>query len=204
MGPVLSAVVDAVELSTVVYVPREEAFEFLLDFTNHERYSEYVSDVTRRGDGSVGTRFDITLQWWKLSYTLTPAVTGLDRPDRIDWRVPNDVHARGYWALEPAEGTDRAAAAADGQAADGGVERPPSVDPDAPATRVRLRIEFDRERSRLGRLRLPPMVSTDWVLRRVKPMAAREAQQVFERAVADLEGRRRRVDLEFHVRPSTI
>jgi hypothetical protein len=189
--------VDAVELSTVVYVPREEAFEFLLDFTNHERYSEYVSDVTRRGDGSVGTRFDITLRWWKLSYTLTPAVTGLDRPDRIEWRIPNDVHARGYWALEPAdEEPDPADAAADGGRA--------PANGDRPATRVRLRIEFDRRRSRLGRLSLPPMVSTDWVLRRIKPLAAREAQGVFERAVADLEGERRRVDLEFHVRPSTI
>ena len=187
---------DAVELSTVVYVPREEAFEFLLDFTNHERYSEYVSDVTRRGDGAVGTRFDITLQWWKLSYTLTPAVTELDRPNRIDWRIPKDVHAKGYWGLEPAdEEPDATDAAADGGRA---------IEDEAPATRIRLRIEFDRRRSRLGRLSLPPMVSTDWVLRRIKPLAAREAQQVFERAVADLEGERRRVDLEFHVRPSTI
>jgi len=188
--------VDAVELSTVVYVPREEAFEFLLDFTNHERYSEYVSDVTRHGDGSVGTRFDITLRWWQLTYTLTPAVTGLDRPNRIDWRIPNDVHARGYWALEPVdEEPGNGETAADGGGGD---------DDDRPATRVRLRIEFDRRRSRLGRLRLPPLVSTDWVLRRIKPLAAREAGQVFERAVADLEGERRRVDLEFHVRPSTI
>lgn len=181
---------DAVELSTVVYVTPEEAFEFLLDFTNHERYSEYVSDVTRRGDGSVGTRFDITLQWWKLSYTLTPAVTGLDRPERIDWRVPDDVHARGFWGIEPVAEADRES---DVATADGG-----------PATRIRLRIEFDRRRSRLGGLRLPPMVSTDWVLGRIKPMAAREAQSVFERAVADLEGEPRHVDLEFHVRPSTI
>lgn len=195
MGAVLSPGVDAVELSTVVYVPREEAFEFLLDFTNHERYSEYVPDVTRRGDGSVGTRFDITLQWWQLSYTLTPAVTALDRPNRIDWRIPNDVHARGYWALAPAdEERDDAPTASDGGEADD----------ERPATRVRLRIEFDRRRSRLGRLRLPPMVSTDWVLRRIRPLATREARRVFQRAVADLEGERRRVDLEFHVRPSTI
>ncbi|WP_440989602.1 SRPBCC family protein [Haloarchaeobius baliensis] len=188
---------DAVELSTVVYVPREEAFEFLLDFTNHERYSEYVADVTRRGDGSVGTRFDVTLRWWQLTYTLTPAVTVLDRPDRIDWRIPDDVHARGYWALESVEAQPDGSTAA----ADGGGNR---VDDDRPATRIRLRIEFDRRRSRLGRLRLPPLVSTDWVLRRIKPLAAREAREVFERAVADLEGERRRVDLEFHDRPSTI
>nr|WP_303647086.1 SRPBCC family protein [Haloarchaeobius salinus] len=166
----------------------------MLDFTNHERYSEYVADVTRRGDGSVGTRFDVTLQWWRLTYTLTPAVTGLDRPDRIDWRVRDDVHAQGYWALEAVDDDpDAGHTVADGGEGD-----------DRPGTRIRLRIEFDRRRSRLGRLRLPPMVSTDWVLRRIKPLAAREAQRVFERAVADLEGERRRVDLEFHVRPSTI
>ncbi|WP_267643610.1 SRPBCC family protein [Haloarchaeobius amylolyticus] len=177
---------DAIELSTVVYVPKEEAFDFLLDFTNHEKYSEYVSDVTRRGEG-VGAQFDITLQWWKLEYTLSPRVTALDRPARIDWDVPRDVRAQGYWALEDLDPE------ADAAQADGG-----------PATRVRLRIEFDRSASRLGRLRLPPMVSFDWVLDRLKPIALREAKVVFERAIADLEGERRDVDLEFHVRPTTV
>jgi hypothetical protein len=184
--------VDALELSTVVYAPREEAFEFLLDFTNHERYSEYVSDVTRRGDGTVGTRFDITLQWWKLSYTLTTAVTDLDRPRRIDWRVPDDVRAHGYWAVEEADAEGSTGGPSD-LASDGGN-----------ASRIRLRVEFDRHRSRLRGLRLPPLVSTDRVLRRVKPIAAREARRVLSRAVADLEGERRPVDLEVHVRPTTV
>ncbi|WP_435362096.1 SRPBCC family protein [Haloarchaeobius sp. DFWS5] len=185
---------DVIELSTVVFVSRERAFDFLLDFTNHEQYSEYVADVTRHGDGDVGTQFDITLQWWKLDYTLSPRVVALDRPNRIDWDVPRDVRAEGFWAVEDASEHDH-----EGQ--DGCDE---DANRDGPVSRVRLRIEFDRDASRFGRLRLPPLVSTDWVLKRVKPIAKREAQTVFERAIADLEGEPRRVDLDLHVRPRTL
>ncbi|WP_435346566.1 SRPBCC family protein [Haloarchaeobius sp. HRN-SO-5] len=186
---------DALELSAVVYAPRDEAFEFLLDVANYGRYSEYVADVTQRGDGSVGTRFDITLQWWTLSYTLRTAVTDLDRPNRIDWRVPDDVRAHGYWAVEEVDAGDSASSAAgdSGVASDGG-----------PASRIRLRVEFDRDRSSARGLQLPPLVSTDWLLRRVKPVAKREAKQVLSRAVADLEGQRRPVELAVHVRPTTL
>ncbi|MCT9098479.1 SRPBCC family protein [Haloarchaeobius sp. HME9146] len=177
---------DAIEISTVVYVPKEEAFEFLFDFTNHEQYSRYVSDVTKHGEG-VGCQFDITLQWWKLEYTLSPRVTGIDRPERIDWDVPRDVRAEGFWALEDVPPESEQAQA------DGG-----------PATRVRLRIEFDRAASRLAGLRLPPFVSLDWVIDRIKPIAIREAETVFERAIADLEGQRRDVHIELHTRPTTV
>lgn len=204
--------VTVIEVSTTVAVPPEEAYAFVLDFEGHDDYSEHVEDVVRRGDGGEGTRFDIELSWWKLSYTFPTQVTGLDEPTRIGWRTPNGLHASGDWLFEPVApgpdgGTDadeRAGSAdgnhggadadgespdADREAADGGVE--------GARTRVTLRAEYDRSRSRLPST--PPLVSFDDVLRRLKPVVRREARRVFEHAVADLEGARRRVTLDVDV-----
>jgi hypothetical protein len=204
--------VTVIEVSTTVAVPPEEAYAFVLDFEGHDDYSEYVEDVVRRGDGGEGTRFDIELSWWKLSYTFPTQVTGLDEPTRIGWRTPNGLHATGDWLFEPVApgrdggaNADERAGSADGdrdapdgdrespdgdrEAADGGVE--------AARTRVTLRAEYDRSRSRLPST--PPLVSFDDVLRRLKPVVRREARRVFEHAVADLEGARRRVTLDVDV-----
>jgi hypothetical protein len=190
--------VTVIEVSTTVGVPPGEAYAFVLDFEGHSDYSEYVEDVVRRGDGGEGTQFDIELSWWKLSYTFPTQVTGLDEPTRIGWRTPNGLHATGDWRFEPvASGTDGgvaadesvdSAAGADG-AADGGVE--------PERTRVTLRAEYDRSRSRLPST--PPLVSFDDVLQRLTPVVRREARRVFEHAVADLEGERRRVTLDVDV-----
>lgn len=184
-----------IEVSTTVNVPPSEAYAFVLDFEGHDDYSEHVESVTRRGDGGEGTRFDIELSWWKLSYTFPTQVTGLDEPTRIGWRTPNGLHATGDWRFERvAPGGDEGVApedAADGsrEAADGGVE--------SERTRVTLRAEYDRSRSRLPST--PPLVSFDDVLGRLKPVVRREARRVFEHAVADLEGERRRVTLDVDV-----
>lgn len=180
-----------IEVSTTVNVPASEAYAFVLDFEGHDHYSEHVEDVVRRGDGGEGTRFDIELSWWKLSYTFPTQVTGLDEPTRIGWRTPNGLHATGDWLFEPvAAGSDEGVGADDGrEAPDGGV---PSE-----RTRVTLRAEYDRSRSRLPST--PPLVSFDDVLGRLKPIVRREARRVFEHAVADLEGERRRVTLDVDV-----
>jgi uncharacterized membrane protein len=181
--------VTVIEVSTTVDVPPSEAYAFVLDFEGHADYSEFVRDVRRRGDGSVGTRFDIELSWWKLSYTFPTQVTDLDEPDRIGWRTPNGLHARGDWQFEPLEsGTDGGGTATD--------ELDPG-DADATSTRVTLRAEYDRSRSRLPPT--PPLVSIDDVLSRLKPVVRREATKVFEHAIADLEGERRRVTLDVDV-----
>jgi len=166
--------VTVLDVSTTVDVPPAEAYEFVLDFEGHSDYSEHVDDVVRRGDGGVGTRFDVELSWWKLSYTFPTEVTDLEAPNRIDWRTPNGLHARGAWLFEPG---------------DGGADR---------ETEVTLRARYDRSRSRLPPT--PPLVSFDDVLDRLKPIVRREARRVFEHAVADLEGERRRVDLDVDVR----
>lgn len=174
--------VTVLDVSTTVAVPPEEAYDFVLDFEGHSDYSDHVDDVVRHGDGGVGTRFDVELSWWKLSYTFPTEVTGLDPPTRIDWRTPNGLHARGAWLFEAVEN--------DGSDAEG-------VD-DGPETAVTLRARYDRSRSRLPPT--PPLVSFDDVLARLKPAVRREARTVFEHAVADLEGQRRRVTLDVDVR----
>jgi uncharacterized membrane protein len=190
--------VTVIEVSTTVDVPASEAYAFVLDFEGHSDYSEYVEDVIRHGDGGEGTRFDIELSWWKLSYTFPTQVTGLDEPTRIGWRTPNGLHATGDWRFEPvASGTDGGVTATDAadspadvdEAADDGIEQG--------RTRVTLRAEYDRSRSRLPST--PPLVSFDDVLKRLKPVVRREARRVFEHAVANLEGERRRVTLDVDV-----
>ncbi len=203
-GRSLRSAVTVIEVSTTVDVPPREAYAFVLDFEGHADYSEHVEDVVRRGDGGVGTRFDIELSWWQLSYTFPTQVTGLDEPARIGWKTPNGLHARGDWRFEPVpSATDGGVGGAD--AATETTENAASTD-DAAATdeereqsttQVTLRAEYDMSRSRLPPL--PPLVSFDSVLSRLKPVVRREARRVFEQAVADLEGERRRVTLDVDV-----
>jgi len=44
----------------------------------------------------------------------------------------------------------------------------------------------------------------DWVIEKVKPLIQEEAERVVERIVADLEGRRRDVELTIHTSPDTV
>jgi uncharacterized membrane protein len=86
--------VDSVEVSTVVYVPPEEVYDFLVDFPRYAKYSKHLEEVERDGDGSEGTRYDLTFSWWMLSYTARSEVTGLEPPDRIDWQLVRHLRAR--------------------------------------------------------------------------------------------------------------
>jgi hypothetical protein len=178
-------VVDALELSTVVYCPPGEAFDFLREFTAYENYSDHIERVRRVGDGDVGTGYEITLSWWRLSYTATPRIVSLDRPNRIDWRIADRIQAEGYWAIEPLD--DEAV--------------PPDRDH---ATRVRLRAEFVQSSLSNGVSGLPPLVGFGSVLGRLTPVAKREVNAVFRRAVADIEGEPRDVDVTYHVKPDAL
>ena len=176
---------DAVDVSTVVYLPPKEIYEFLLDFPRYARYSEHLTDVRRRdGDGSPGTRYDITFSWWRLSYTANSRVTDVDPPNRIDWRLIKDIDARGHWAVVP--------------------EPESAPDPDTPATRVRLYAEFAPDSADRGALGLPKMVSFDWVVDRIKPKVTAEAERIVERIVADLEGEPRDISLDVHTTPDSL
>jgi len=72
------------------------------------------------------------------------------------------------------------------------------------ACRVHLEVEFDPDSVGGGMLDLPRFVSLDWVVRKVKPVLVEEAERVVERIVADIEGRRREVDLVVHAVPGGV
>lgn len=176
---------DAVDVSTVVYLPPPDIYEFLLDFPQYARYSKHLEDVVQRGgEGDVNTRYDITFSWWRLSYTAKSRVTDVEPPNRIDWRLVQDIDARGHWAVVP--------------------EPESSPDPETPASRVRLYVEFAPESADSSVLRLPATVSMDWVIERIKPKIKAEAERIVERIVADLEGQRRDVSLDIHTAPDSV
>jgi len=176
--------VDSVDVSTVVYVSPEEVFEFLMDFPGYARYSKYLKDVEQRGDGSPGTKYALRFAWWKLSYVAKSEVVAVDRPHEIDWKITKDLHATGHWRIttlpdEVPEGEDY-------------------------ACEVRLTVEFDPGTASSDALDLPRLVSMDWVIEKVKPLIQEEAERVVERIVADLEGRRRDVELTIHTSPDAV
>jgi len=172
--------VETVELSTLVHLPPEEVYDFLVDFPRYANYSEHLREVRRHGDGSPGTEYDLEFAWWKLTYTARSRVVAAEPPERIDWKLVKDVDATGAWEVE---------AAAD--------EAPPDAET---ASRVVLRIRVDIDSAR-GGLGLPRFVSFDWVVEKLKPKLRTEAEAIVERIVADLEGRRRPVDLRIHTAP---
>lgn len=175
---------DNVEVSTVVYVPPEEAYEFLIDFQGYANYSKHLTGVDRHGEGGVGTEYDIHLKWWKLNYTVRSEVTALDRPNRIDWKILKDLRAHGSWLVESAPEEAR--------------------DEDETASRVRIVIKFDADSASSDMLNLPRLVSLSWVVDKVEPLVLEEAERVVERIVEDLEGERRPVELTIHDAPDSV
>ncbi|WP_255150497.1 SRPBCC family protein [Halorarius halobius] len=165
---------DAVEVTTVVYLPREEVYEFLTDFPGYARYSKHLDGVDQYGDGSPGTEYALHFTWWKLSYTARSEVTATDKPARIDWRLTKDLKATGYWAIES--------------------EVPPD-DRDV-ATRVRFRVEYHPDTANEDAISLPRFVSWDWLFEKLEPKVREEAERVVRRIVRDLEGEARPVELE--------
>ncbi|WP_227354768.1 SRPBCC family protein [Haladaptatus salinisoli] len=175
---------DRVELSTVVHVPPEEAYEFLIDFPGYANYSKHLKRVTRHGEGGPRTEYDIHLEWWKIGYTVRSEVTELAPPNRIDWRITKDFSAHGHWRVEevPEEAPE-------------GKET---------ASRVWLSINFDADSADSGMLDLPMFVSLGWVVNKVKPLVLKEAERVVARIVADLEGETRDVNLVIHEKPDSV
>lgn len=176
---------DAVEVSTVVYISPEEAYEFIMDFPRYARYSKYLNRVTQDGDGTPGTEYDLHFEWWKLSYAARSRVTDTDPPERLDWQIIKDLDAAGYWHIEPLPDE----------------EIPAGRDE---AVRVRLDIDFRPESANSDALELPRFVNLSWVIEKVRPLIQEEAERVVRRIVADLEGERRDVDLRIHRTPDEI
>lgn len=175
---------EEIEVSTIVYLPPKEVYDFLVDFPRYANYSKHLRQVERDGDGSPGTDYRLTLSWWKLTYTAHTQVTNIDPPNRIEWTVVRDLDATGYWAIDPVPEEARSE--------------------DEPASRVRFSVTFRPESADPTGLDLPRFAPVDRIIQKVKPVVQREAERVVRRIVADLEGEERPVDLVVHDRPSDV
>ncbi|AGN01107.1 hypothetical protein L593_05790 [Salinarchaeum sp. Harcht-Bsk1] len=171
-------------MATDVYVEPERVYDLLVSFTEYAQYSEYLDEVTRHGDGSPGTEYELSFSWWRLAHTTRSRVTDVDPPNVINWRLVSRIAAQGRWEIE------EAAEPIHGTASTGD-----------PVTRVRFVVEYDPESADGDVLGLPALLSFDGLVDRVTPLIEDEATRVVERVVADLEGEPRDVELE--VRHST-
>ncbi|MGQ4554722.1 SRPBCC family protein [Halobellus sp. GM3] len=170
---------DELVVSTVVYLPADETYDFLVDFPRYAAYSKHLKDVVRRrGDGGAGTRYALRFAWWKLTYTVESEVTAVEPPERIDWRVVRNLDASGRWRIEELE--------------DPPADAPADVDV---ASRVSFEVSYDPGSANEGGLDLPRFVSLGWIAERIRPAITREAERIVERVVEDLEGSRRPVEL---------
>ena len=192
---------DELVVSTEVYADPEDVYAFLLDFPRYADYSEYLREVrTLEGEGGPGTRYALTFAWWKITYTAHSRVTGVEPPERIDWEITKDIDAGGCWRVTP-PGPDEAGDAAADEAGD------PDADDGNPSDRpceVALEVEFDPGSASSDALDLPTLVSFDWVLKKAIPLIRGEAERVVERAVRDLEGSNRDVELDVYVDSARI
>ncbi len=169
---------DRVEVSTIVYLPPQEVYEFLLEFRGYAAYSEYLRAVRQFGDGGVTTEYELEFAWWKLQYTARSAVTEVDPPNRIEWKLTKDLDARGRWLVESKDGTET------------------DPEPETPVTEVTFVVEYAPGSAGDGIVDLPRFVSLGWVIERIKPKIRSEAERIVRRVVADLEGETREVELQ--------
>jgi uncharacterized membrane protein len=180
--------VDELVVSTVVYLPAEETYDFLVDFPRYATYSEHLRNVVRRrGDGGAGTRYALRFAWWKLTYTVESEVTEVDPPNRIEWRVVKNLDASGRWRIEELD------------------DLPEDAPADATvASRVSMEVAYDPGSANESRVSLPRFVNLGWVADKIRPAITNEAENVVERVVADLEGDPRPVDLTVERGPGSI
>ena len=176
---------DEIEATTTVHAPRADVYALIQDVEGYADYSGYVREVARNGDGGVGTTYDVTLSWWRLTYTARFRVTDLNPPDRIDWRLVEDLDARVTWRLEPADVEEI-------DVEEHGVDH---------ATRVTLTARYDPDSADDDALSLPPFVPMSTVVGKARPVVEREAQRVLNRVVADLEDEPREATLTIRTRP---
>jgi hypothetical protein len=174
--------VDGLDISAVLYAPPEDLYEFLTGMRGYSQYSPHLDEVRQSGDGSPGTEYDITVSWWRLSYTANMTVTDVTPPERIDWRTTRGLKARGYWGIEPLPASETPA------------DR-------EQATRVRLRAQFDPDT--LGAVPLGGW-TLDRLVDRISPIVAEEADRIVAGMARDIEGSPREVGIEVHRSPEQL
>ena len=188
---------DELVVCTEVYADPETVYEFLVDFPQYARYSAYLAEVeTLTGDGGPGTRYALTFSWWKLTYTAHSRVTDVEPPTTIDWTITKDINAGGRWRVTPVATGDSDHDVDTADTADVGWSED---ELDAERCRVALEVEFDPSSASPAALDLPRLVSFEWVLKKAIPLIRSEAERVVERAVRDLEGSSRSVELDVYV-----
>ncbi|MEY7851423.1 SRPBCC family protein [Natrarchaeobius sp. A-rgal3] len=172
---------DRILLSTVAHRSPEEVFPYVRSFTDYPRYTDHLKDVRVHGDGDAGSVYDLRLSWWKLSYTASSKVTAITPPKSLEWRLVEDVDARGEWRVAP----EPDAAPADAET----------------ASRIFFEALYDPYSADESAISLPRFVSIDRIVERVRPRLLDEAETVVERLVEDIEGNRRDVELTIHEMP---
>jgi uncharacterized membrane protein len=173
--------VDELVVSTVVYRPQHEVYDFLIRFPRYAKYSDHLREVLTRPDSErSNTRYGLKFAWWKLTYTVESEVTDTDRPHTIDWRTIRNLSARGRWRLRKIEDDSFPVTAPDTANA---------------ATRVTFEAAYDPDSANRGNINLPRFVSFGWVIDRLEPAIRKEAKETVQRVVTDLEGRSRPVEL---------
>ena len=172
---------DRILVSTVVYRSPETIFPYLQDFSRYPRYADHLESVRVDGNGEAGTRYDLRLAWWKLSYTARSEVTGVSAPTSLEWRLIKDIDAEGEWRIESVPD-----------------EAPETVET---ASRIYFEAVYDPHSADKDVVSLPRFVSMGWVIDKLRPRLMDEARRVLERLVADIEGTRRSVELTVHETP---
>ncbi|WP_254522505.1 SRPBCC family protein [Natrinema caseinilyticum] len=172
---------DRILLSTLAHRSPEEVFPYVRSFADYTRYTDHLTDVRVRGDGTVGSVYELELAWWKLSYTARSKVIDVSAPESLEWQLVRDIDARGEWRVEPEP------------------ESAPSTE--ETASRIYFEARYDPHSANKNAISLPRFVSVDWVVKKVEPKLLDEAEQVVKRLVADIEGRSREVELTVHEMP---
>ncbi|ERG90993.1 MAG: polyketide cyclase / dehydrase and lipid transport [Haloquadratum walsbyi J07HQW1] len=182
---------DELVVSTVVYRPRNEVYDFLIRFPQYAAYSDHLREVLTRSESKEteesNTRYGLKFAWWKLTYTVESEVTDTNRPHTIDWRIVENLNAHGRWRLTKIEDDSF-----------------PLTAPDAAdvATRVTFEATYDPDSANKASINLPRFISFGWVIDRLEPAIRNEAKETVERVVADLEGRTRPVELTVEHHPT--
>ncbi len=172
---------DRILLSTLAYRSPEEVFPYVQSFRDYTRYTEHLREVRVHGDGTAGSVYDLVLSWWKLSYTARSKVTEISAPNSLQWRLTNDIDARGEWRVEP--------------------EPESAPEGEQTASRIYFDAVYDPYSANKNAISLPRFVSLDWVIDKIEPRLLSEAETVVERLVSDIEGRPRDVELTIHETP---
>lgn len=166
----------AIAVSTEVYAPATEVFDFLRDFPGYADYSPYLKAVRQYGEGGEGTEYELDAAWWRFEYTARTEVTRIVDGERLEWRTVDDVDAHGVWIVDGSSTSDE-------------------------ATQVTLYIAYHEGSVRSAPIDLPRFLSLETVINRAKPVVRREAEATVERIVADLEGEPREVDIDIDTDP---